>query len=50
MEALNAIVAASITAILGEITITISERISTGEMSYDDLNYIKGFCEDQVKK
>lgn len=49
MEVLNAIVAASITAILGEITITISERISIGEMSYDDLNYIKGFCEDQVK-
>lgn len=48
-EVLNAIVAGAITAILGELTIVISERIADGELSSDDLKYIRGFCEDQVK-
>lgn len=44
---INAVVAGIITAVLGEITITVMENIAKGEIDIDDIDWIKNFSEAQ---
>lgn len=46
-EVLNAAVAGVITAAIGEIAITIMEKIAAGELAVDDLDWMKNFAEGQ---
>lgn len=46
----NVIVASTIVASIGEITITIMKKIYAGEIEIDDLNWIKSFTESELSK
>ena len=47
---INAVVAGIITAVIGEITITISEKIAKGEIKSSDLDWMKKFAESEFLK
>jgi len=47
---INAVVAAVITAVLGEITITIMEKVAKGEVDINDLEWMKKFAESEFLK
>ena len=49
-DVLNAAVAGTITAIVGQVAATIMERVSTGEVSVDDLDWMKKFAENEFGK
>lgn len=49
-NAINAIVAAVLSGAIGEITIVIMDKIYTGEITEDDLDWIKKYTESEFKK
>ncbi len=49
-ELLNAAVAGVITAVVGEVSVTVMEKISKGEMSTEDLDWVKKFADSEFSK
>ncbi|MDD3251353.1 MAG: 50S ribosome-binding GTPase [Lachnospiraceae bacterium] len=49
-DVLNAAVAGTITAIVGQVAATIMERVDSGEVSVDDLDWMKKFAENEFGK
>lgn len=49
-DLLNAVVAGVFTAVVGEISVTVMEKISGGEMSAEDLDWVKKFSDSEFSK